>query len=159
MYDMADSIFSMNIGSVYFPLWFTGVLGGTAAQFGYANSLAMLSVFLTAPMLGAVSDQAGRRPPLLIVSAVLCIACTAWLGTGGLTTSLILFALASYFHQTGFVFYNTLLPSVSTVQNRGLASGIGITLSNLGMLLAVGSGLVLLERIGHVNVFRFTAVT
>ena len=49
LYDLANTVFSMNIVSLYLSLWVLNVMGGTDTTWGYANSLAMALVFLTAP--------------------------------------------------------------------------------------------------------------
>ncbi len=158
LYDLANTIFSMNIVSLYFSLWVVNVMGGTDADYGNANALSMLLMFLSAPILGALSDQAGRRMPFLIASSLLCIGFTALLGTGGLLLSLLFFVVANYMFQAGLIFYDALLPEVSTEENRGRIGGLGIGLGYMGSFIGVGSGLLLLDRIGYVGLFRLSAL-
>lgn len=158
LYDLANTIFSMNIVSLYFSLWVVNVMGGSDAAYGNANSISMALMFISAPILGALSDQAARRMPFLIVSTVLCVAFTALLGVGGLTLSLIFFVIANYMFQAGLIFYDSLLPVVSTEENRGRVGGLGIGLGYLGSFIGVGSGLILLDRIGYVGIFRLSAL-
>ncbi len=157
LYDLANTIFSMNIVSLYFSLWVVNVMGGSDAAYGYANSLSMFLMFLSAPILGALSDQTARRVPFLVVSTLLCVFFTALLGMGGLVLSLAFFVLANYMFQAGLIFYDSLLPVVSTEENRGRVGGLGIGLGYLGSFIGVGSGLLLLDRIGYVGVFRLSA--
>ncbi len=157
LYDLANTIFSMNIVSLYFSLWVVNVMGGTDAAYGNANSISMALMFLSAPILGALSDQAARRMPFLIVTTVLCVLFTALLGTGGLWLSLVFFIIANYMFQAGLIFYDSLLPVVSTEENRGKVGGLGIGLGYLGSFIGVGSGLLLLDRIGYVGIFRLSA--
>jgi UMF1 family MFS transporter len=158
LYDLANTIFSMNIVSLYFSLWIVNVMGGSDANYGNANSISMALLFFTAPVLGALSDQAGRRMPFLVVTTVTCVAFTALLGTGGLLLSLALFVVANYMFQAGLIFYDALLPAVSTEQNRGRVGGLGIGLGYMGSFIGVGSGLLLLDRIGYAGLFRLTAL-
>ena len=158
LYDLADTIFSMNITSLYFSLWVVNLMGGTDASYGNANSVAMLLVLMTAPVLGALSDQAGRRMPFLVVCAVTCVFCTALLGIGGLTPSLVLFVVATYMFQAGTVFYEPLLTVVSTEESRGRVSGFGVAIGNIGSFIGVGAGLLLLDHIGYTGIFRLTAL-
>jgi len=74
-------------------------------------------MFVSAPALGALSDQAGRRMPFLAVTTLLCIAFTALPETGGLVLSLIFFIIANYMFQAGLIFYDSLLPAASTEEN------------------------------------------
>ena len=94
LYDLANTIFSMNIVSLYLALWVID-MGGTDATWGYVNSVTMVLVFVSAPVLGALSDQAGRRLPFLLVFTLVCVGFTAALGTGGLMMTLVLFVIAS----------------------------------------------------------------
>lgn len=144
-YDLGNTIFSFNIVSIYLPLWVVNDMGGRDADYGLANSISMGLMFLTAPLLGAISDQAGRRMPYLIATTLLCVALTAFIGQGGLAVSLALFVIANYFYQAGLVFYDALLAVVSTPANRGKIGGIGIGVGYLGSFIGVGTGLLVLS--------------
>lgn len=158
LYDLANTTFSINIVSLYFSLWVVNEMGGADANYGYANSFSMALLFFTAPILGAFSDQAGRRKPFLIATTLLCVTMTALLGAGGLALSLALFIGANYMFQGGLIFYDSLLPAVSTEENRGRVSGLGIGLGYLGSFIGVVTGLLFLDRIGYTGIFRATAL-
>lgn len=158
MYDLGNTIFSMNIVTLYLALWVVNVMEGSDATWGYANSVSMLLVLLTAPLLGALSDQAGRRLPFLLVSTLLCVGFTLLLGTGGLAATLVLFVAANYCFQSGLIFYDATLPLVSTPRNRGRVGGLGIGLGYVGSFLGVAVGLATVDRLGYPFVFRATAL-
>ena len=157
LYDLANTIFSMNIVSLYLALWVID-MGGTDATWGYVNSVTMVLVFVSAPVLGALSDQAGRRLPFLLVFTLVCVGFTTALGTGGLMMTLVLFVIANYFFQASLIFYDATLSVVSTPQTRGIVGGFGVGIGYLGSFIGVLTGLLLLDRIGHVGVFRLTAL-
>ena len=80
-YDLGNTIFSVLIVSFYFSLWvISDEIGGTDSDYAFANALSMALVFLTAPIIGALSDQARRRMPFLFYTTLLCVAFTALLG-------------------------------------------------------------------------------
>lgn len=158
LYDLANTIFSMNIVSLYFSLWVVNVMRGTDATYGYANSFSMLLMLVSAPLIGAISDQAGRRMPFLLVSTLVCVGFTALLGTGGLLLSLVFFIIANYFYQAGLIFYDSTLPVVSTPENRGRVGGLGIGVGYLGSFIGVSMGLLFLEQMGYPFIFRMSAV-
>ena len=80
-YDLGNTIFSILIVSFYFTLWvLNDDVGGTDSDYAYANAISMALVFLTAPIIGALSDQANRRMPFLFYTTLLCVAFTALLG-------------------------------------------------------------------------------
>lgn len=157
MYDLGNTIFSMNVVTLYLALWVVNHQGGSDSTWGYANSLSMLLVFLTAPLLGAMSDRVGKRLPFLLASTLLCVGATVFLGSGGLAVTLALFVFANFFFQAGLIFYDATLPLVSTAENRGRVGGLGIGIGYLGSLIGVAAGLTLLDRIGFPALFRITA--
>jgi UMF1 family MFS transporter len=140
LYDFANTMFSMNIVSLYFTLWVVNVMGGTDGQYGLANGASMAVILLLSPLLGALTDQAPRRMPFLIAATAVCIGFTFLLGRAGVTTSLIFFAIANIGYQAGLQFYDSLLPVVSTEANRGKIGGIGIGVGYLGSLIGVAIG-------------------
>ncbi|TAK23407.1 MAG: MFS transporter [Chloroflexota bacterium] len=144
LYDLANTIFSMNIVSLYFSLWVVRDMGARDSDYGLASSASQAVLLVTAPFLGALSDQVPRRMPLLVVTTILCCAATFLLGTWGLAASLILFGVANYFYQAGLIFYDTLLPSVSDDSNRGRIGGFGVGIGYFGSFVGVGMGLAIL---------------
>ncbi len=160
LYDLANTVFSLNIVSLYFSLWVVNVMGGTDQAYGNANGLSMLLMFFSAPLLGALSDQAPRRLPFLVVTTLLCIGFTLLLGVGGLALSLVCFIIANYFYQAGLIFYDALLPEVSTVENRGKIGGIGVGVGYFGSFLGLGAGILLLQvyQQPYPVVFRVTGL-
>jgi UMF1 family MFS transporter len=147
LYDFANTIFSMNIVSVFFP-GFIIELGLNDAAYAFPMSAALLVVALVMPVLGAMSDRAGRRMPWLAAFTLLCIGMTAVMGVTEQVWLVIgAYVIASIGYQTALVFYDALLPSVSTTVNWGKVSGLGVGLGYAGALvgltavtLLVGSG-------------------
>ena len=141
-FDLANTIFSMGIVSLYFPLWMREAVGSERADTLYGNlsSLSYFAIFLVSPLLGAMTDRARRRMPFLVVSTVLCVACTALLGRFGFWPTVIAFLVANAAYQAGLQFYDAMLPEVSTAQNRGRISGIGVGVGYFGSFLALGLG-------------------
>ncbi len=147
LYDFANTIFTMNIVSLYFTLWVVNIMGGTDYHYSLANGASMAVILLVSPLLGALTDQAPRRMPFLIAATVLCVGFTLLLGRVGLTASLIFFAIANIGYQAGLQFYDSLLPVVSTEENRGKIGGIGIGVGYLGSLIGVAIGGAILSGV------------
>lgn len=147
LYDLANTIFSMNIVTLYFSLWIVNDMGGRDSDYGLANSLSMFIVFLIAPFLGALSDQTPRRMPFLIVTTLVCCAMTLLLGITGIFLALVIFVVANAFYQSGLIFYDSLLPVVSTKENVGRVGGIGIGIGYMGSFIGVLTGLIVLENL------------
>jgi UMF1 family MFS transporter len=138
LYDFANTIFSMNVISTYFPLWVTIDQGGADILYSLSLSGSMLLASLTSPILGAMSDQRSQRMPFLIIWTLVCVAATAGIGlTNQLFWGILLFVVANYCYQTGLVFYNGLLPLVSMESSLGRVSGYGVALGYLGAILGL----------------------
>ncbi len=151
LYDLANTCFSLGVVTLYFPTLVRDVFGYTkpGQVDGVTGSLAALAaaiVFVMAPVLGAISDQAARRLPFLAVSTVLCVAATFLLVQASEALSFLLFVVAVVCFQAGLVFYDSLLPEVSTDENRGRIGGIGVGVGYVGSLLAYIIGMVLLPK-------------
>lgn len=165
VYDIATTVFWAGVVGLGFPLWVTkgagdvpSGLSGDDATLGYTLAAAMLVVLVMAPILGAITDQAGRRMHLLLVATLVCIGATLLLGNGGLVISLGLFALALCSMELGTIVYNALLVEVSTEANRGTIAGLGIGIGYVGAFIAVGAALLLTEQRGYVFFFRVIAL-
>ena len=63
LYDLANTIFSMNIVSFFFGLWIVSVMGFSDSVFAWTTSGSYAVIFLLSPFLGALTDQASRRMP------------------------------------------------------------------------------------------------
>lgn len=158
-YDVGNTIFSANIMSNYFALWVVRDAGGSDAMLAVAAAGASILMLAVAPALGALSDRSARRLPFLAVSTLACGALTAMLGAGGLGLALALFAAASFFFQAGLVFYDALLPVVSTPETRGRVGGLGVGLGYLGSLVGLAIGAATLRFGGDApTIFRLTAL-
>lgn len=143
LYDFADTAYSMNIVSLYFSTWIIINLQQSDVWISFANSFSMIMVALTMPALGHWSDLRGRKLlPLAIFSGV-CILGTALIGVLGYCITSIewlvvlvsmMFILTNYAYQGALVFYNALLPSVSTPRTVGRISGYGVAIGYLGAI-------------------------
>ena len=157
-YDIANTVFWTGVVGLSFPLWLTKELSGDDATLGYTLAATMIVVLVAAPIIGAISDQIGRKIPLLVVATLICVGATFLLGSGGLFVSLALFALALASMELGTIFYNSLLHEVSTEDNRGKVSGLGTGIGYLGSFVAVGIALGFTDSRGYVFVMHVVAL-
>lgn len=145
VYDLANTIFSMGIVSLYFSLWVRDHVGAQRADavYGVITAISMGIIFVISPLLGAMTDRARRRMPFLVWSTLVCVALTALLGRfPGYWITALLFIVANAAYQAGLQFYDAMLPEVTTEENRGRIGGIGVGVGYLGSYLAVGIGLL-----------------
>jgi len=133
----------MGVVSLFFSLWVRDEVGAQRADtvYGIITAVSMAIIFVSSPLLGAMTDRARRRMPFLMVSTVVCVVFTALLARGGFHLTAALFIVANVAYQAGLQFYDAMLPEVSHEGNRGKISGIGVGVGYLGSFVAVGLGL------------------
>jgi len=138
LYDFANTIFSVSILTVFFPLWVDQQVGEGAWLVNSATAVAALLVLLTAPVLGAAADLRQRRVPYLVVFTVISVLLTAGLEVaGGIVVGVALFVAADLAYQSALVFYNALLPGVAAGRGAGKVSGYGTAVGYVGTILAL----------------------
>jgi UMF1 family MFS transporter len=144
LYDLANTIFSMGVVSLYFSLWVRDQVGADRADsvYGVITAISMGMIFVISPLLGSMTDRAARRMPFLVVSTLLCVGFTILIARSGYWPTMLAFIFANAAYQAGLQFYDAMLPEVTTEENRGRISGIGVGVGYLGSYFAVGIGLV-----------------
>ncbi|MDP2624490.1 MAG: MFS transporter, partial [Actinomycetota bacterium] len=171
IYDLANTIFALGVGSLFFAEWLADNQGrlpplpswlgrGDPADLALtiAVDAAMVVVIVLGPWIGALSDHRGSRIRYLIPMTVVAVIPTFFLASLGVVGSLILFSVALVGFNLGSVVYDALLPDVSTPQNVGMVSGTGIAVGYLGSFIAVGVGFLFLDDFGHAAVFKVIAI-
>jgi UMF1 family MFS transporter len=155
MYDFANSAFATTILAVIFNRYFAEVVvfGRTgirvlgihlpgAAFFTFTVSIAMASVAISAPVLGAIADFSGRKKQFLACfcyGGVLFTGLLYFIRAGDYWLGALFFILAHIGFSGGNVFYNGFLPEISTDESIGRVSGLGWALGYFGggTLLAI----------------------
>ena len=163
LYDFANTVFSMNIATLYFSAWLVADLGYPNTLYALANGIASALVVLSIPIFGAISDATQRRKPWvigftliacasLVLMAVLGQAGLPLVGegvidpgppTGGIPSGLALlgvlgaFVVANYAYQGALPFYNAMMPELAPVDYRGRLSGMGTALGYVGSITGV----------------------
>jgi UMF1 family MFS transporter len=143
IYDFANTIFSMNILTLYFACWLIIDNGIEDIWYSLIFSFSMFLSAISMPILGVVSDAIGRKKSFLILFTLGCVLATFLLGIVAkldlafgwkMFLALAVFAVANYCFQGGLVFYNALLPSVSAPNRIGQVSGLGVSLGYFGAI-------------------------
>ena len=159
LYDFANTIFSMNVISLYFVLWVTVDKGAEDIMYSMVLSGSLFLAAILEPLLGTVSDIRGKRIPFLVFFT--CLAClfTAVLGMAkSLVFGLLIFTLANLAYQTATVFYNALLGKIAKKEEIGRISGLGVGLGYVGAIIGLVLTRPFVLRYGHQGVFIPTAI-
>src|SRR6476619_827121 len=162
LYDFANTVFSMNIATLYFAAWLVADLGHSNTLYAIVNGIASALVVVSIPVFGAISDATQRRKPWVVGFTLIACASTvliAVLGQTGLpligegvvgTRSsslfspgvallgvLVAFTIANYTYQGAQPFYNAMLSELVPVDHRGRLSGLGAALGYVGSITGV----------------------
>jgi UMF1 family MFS transporter len=164
LYDFANTIFSMNVATLYFSVWLIADLQASNTVYALGNGISSILVVLAVPVLGAVSDARRRRKPWVVGFTIAsCVACAAIGILGQLTlpvtgaetiggTSLpsgwhptvgtfgwvlVAFIIANFTYQAAQPFYNAMLPDLVPPEERGRLSGIGTAVGYVGTIVGL----------------------
>jgi UMF1 family MFS transporter len=163
LYDFANTVFSMNIATLYFSAWLVKDLGHSNTLYATVNGIASALVVVSIPLFGAISDATQRRKPWVVgFTLVACISTIliAVLGQIGLPligegvtaavqsrslmpsgvalfAVLSAFTIANYAYQGAQPFYNAMLPELAPVDHRGRLSGMGSAFGYAGSITGV----------------------
>ncbi|MDQ6986840.1 MAG: MFS transporter [Mariprofundaceae bacterium] len=147
-YDWANSAFATTVMAGFFPVFFKQYWAADMAAsestfwLGMANGVSGLVVALAAPFLGAIADQGGLKKGLLIFFTMLGVLMSGGLflvGHGMWQWAAMLYLLAGIGFSAGNVFYDALLPDVSSRRHLDRNSALGYALGYVGggLLFAV----------------------
>ncbi|UFU00459.1 MFS transporter [Radiobacillus kanasensis] len=153
-YDWANSAFSTTITAAILPVYYYDVAAKgldqslASSYWGYSNSIAVFTVAILSPILGAISDYSSAKKQFLRFFAYMGIIASillAFVGEGDYILASILLILGTIGFSGGNVFYDAFLPEIAEegemdrVSTRGYAFGYlggGILLAiNVLMLL------------------------
>src|ERR1700682_2689562 len=162
LYDFANTVFSMNIATLYFAAWLVADLGHSNTLYAVVNGIASALVVVSIPVFGAISDATQRRKPWVVgFTLIACLSTIAMaiLGQTGLplvgegvtatgSPHLVLpgialfgvlaaFTIANYAYQGAQPFYNAMMPELVPVDHRGRLSGMGAALGYVGSITGV----------------------
>lgn len=139
-----NAVVTTFVFGVYLTKPFFGPEAEVSAKLGTALLIAGIIVALLAPVLGKLSDRAGRRKTWLGINTAVVIGCTTLMVLVApeahfLLFGLVLLAVGNVAFEFAGVSYNAMLTQVSTNTNVGRVSGFGWGMGYLGgiVLLAI----------------------
>lgn len=164
LYDFANTIFSMNVATLYFSVWLIKDLGASSTLYAIGSDISSILVVLSVPFLGALSDARRRRKPWVVgFTIVSCLACAA-IGVLGQTTLpvvgaqtidgmagasawrpsfgslfwvILAFTIANYTYQAAQPFYNAMMSDLAPPDEQGRLSGIGTAVGYVGTIVGL----------------------
>lgn len=148
LWDWGSAAFQAVVTTFVFTVYLTSAPFGDEAEvstkLGIALLVAGVVVALVAPVLGRLTDAAGRRKTWLGVNTAVVVAATALMVLVApeeqyLLLGLVLLAIGNVAFEFASVSYNAMLSQVSDSRNVGKVSGFGWGMGYLGgiVLLAI----------------------
>lgn len=157
-YDFANTIFSSNINTIFFPFYMDETLGTdevkqqVASTFiSYSNAIASFFLVIFSPLFGVWIDRTGMKKKFIVWFASISILFTFLMGVfsslnfglskEGIPISLFLvvisFVIAKFFFNSSLVFYDAMMPDLGTKEEMPLISGFGVAVGYLGTLMGL----------------------
>ncbi len=140
-YDWANSAFATTVMAGFFPLFFKQYWSGDSAVttstfwLGLGNATASFLIMVLAPLLGALADAGGNYRRLLLSFAgfgMLATAALCLVDAGQWPWAILLYILAFIGFSGANVFYDGMLPGLTTPEQRNRVSALGYSLGYLG---------------------------
>jgi UMF1 family MFS transporter len=153
MFDWANSAYNLVITSTIFPAYYVAITanpknGNHVLFFGhkfvntalsdYTLAAAYLVIALLLPILTSIADYRGNKKIFMQFFTWLgAISCCAlyFFKLDTLEISMIFFGLAAIGYSGGFVFYNSYLPEIATLDMQDSVSAKGFTYGYIGSVL------------------------
>ena len=142
LYDIANSAFILLVATLL-PIYFDFLAGSAnlsqsdyLAYWGYAGSVATVLVAVIGPICGTLADQRGFKKPLFLLSMLLgVIGCAALGAAWSWLSFLVIFVIAKVGYSSSLVFYDSMLPEITTHERMDQVSTLGYALGYIGSVI------------------------
>lgn len=153
MFDWANSSYNLVITSTIFPAYFTAITstkenGDEVVFFGYrfintalsnyVLAAAYMLIVLLLPILTSIADYKGTKKNYMQFFTLMGgLACCGlyFFKLSTLEFGMICFAIAAIGYCGGFVFYNSYLPQIATIDQQDAVSAKGFTYGYIGSVI------------------------
>ena len=146
LYDLANTVYSMVIVSLIINQYVL-IIGQAEYGLDYAVANSVYLWVVTAvqiiiaigmPIVGALSDTAGRRKPFVIVLTGVILLFASLLGIShSITLVLIFYVIANMAYQWSLAFYDPMLPFIAAPKDAGKVGGFGVAFGYFGTIIGL----------------------
>lgn len=165
LYDIGNSAFILLV-STLIPIYFnalatTGGLNESLylSYWGYAGSVSTLLVAVIGPICGTLADHRGFKKPIFMACMLLgVLGCAAMGVTAGWLAFLVVFVLAKVGYSSSLVFYDAMLPEVTTDERMDTVSSMGYAYGYIGSVIPFILCLLLVLFGGKIGIGTGTAM-
>jgi UMF1 family MFS transporter len=143
LYDFGNSAYAAVVVLAIYSAYFKGaVVGGAEGTrlWGISVGIAMLISAVISPILGTIADYSASKKKFLFGFSAL-----SWIFTGllffvtkgDILIGMLFYILAEIGYRAGQVFYNGLLPEITTPEDMGRVSSMGWAIGSLGGIICL----------------------
>lgn len=165
LYDVGNSAFILLVTTLI-PIFFNALAGNAGirdadylAYWGYAGSAATLVVAILGPICGTLADQRGFKKPFFVLClAGGCLSCLALAAIHSWLAFLMVFVVAKICFNTSLVFYDAMLPEVTTPQRMDRVSSLGYAFGYIGSVIPFVACLALVLKAEDIGISATVAM-
>ncbi len=165
LYDVGNSAFTLLV-STLLPIYFNALATSAGVDenmylsyWGYAGSIATILVALIGPICGTLSDRKGFKKPLFLACVLLgVLGCMALGLAKGWLVFLGIFILGKVGFSGSLVFYDSMLPEITTQDRIDNVSTQGYAWGYIGSVIPFVMCLVLVLAGGSFGLSQTTAM-
>ncbi len=141
LYDIGNSAFILMV-STLIPIYFNSLAGAAGVNedlylsyWGYAGSIATILVAIIGPICGTLADRNFKKPIFLLCAMLGILACAALGLASHWLVFLTIFVVARVGYSSSLVFYDSMLPEVTTGERMDKVSSMGYAFGYIGSVI------------------------
>ena len=165
LYDVGNSAFTLLV-STLLPIYFNALATSAGidenmylSYWGYAGSISTILVALIGPICGTLSDRKGFKKPIFLLCVLLGVLGCVCLGLAkGWLLFLGIFIIAKIGFNSSLVFYDSMLPEITTEERMDNVSTHGYAWGYIGSVIPFVICLVLVLAGGSFGLDATTAM-
>ena len=165
LYDVGNSAFTLLV-STLLPIYFNALASSAGVDenlylsyWGYAGSIATILVAFIGPVCGALSDRKGFKKPIFLLCVALGVVGCVTLGLAkGWLLFLAIFVIAKVGFHSSLVFYDSMLPEITTHERIDNVSTQGYAWGYIGSVIPFVICLVLVLAGGSFGLNQTSAM-
>lgn len=165
LYDIGNSAFILLV-STLIPIYFNALAAAAnvnedmyLSYWGYAGSIATICVAIIGPICGTLADRKLKKPIFIFCAGLGILACSMLGLASGWLVFLVIFVIAKVGYSSSLVFYDSMLPEVSTDSRMDKVSSIGYAFGYIGSVIPFILCLVLVLMHDSFGLTMGTAMT